>query len=203
MRLWVAMPTAARDWARAPGSLPATPTVTTRRCRCAPAADRPFLRCVLRARGPLPFASPTLQPRIQAMTTANLRSLVAHLNDTCRRALEAAAGLCLSRTQYNIEVEHWLLKILESPKSDLVLALRHFEIDPARVEKGLVRALDRLKTGNSRPPALAPSVVDLAREAWLVGSLEFDATAVRSGHVLCALMSADGLAHQMTQACPE
>ncbi|MCA8977192.1 MAG: type VI secretion system ATPase TssH [Planctomycetes bacterium] len=137
------------------------------------------------------------------MTTANLRSLVSHLNDTCRQALEGAAGLCLSRTNYNIEVEHWLLKILESPKSDLVLALRHFEIDPARIQAGLTRALDRLKTGNSRPPALAPSVVDLARDAWLVGSLEFNAGAVRSGHVLCALMSADGLAHQMTQACPE
>lgn len=137
------------------------------------------------------------------MTAANLRSLVAHLNDTCRRALEAAAGLCLSRTHYNIEIEHWLLKILEQPKSDLCLALKRFEIDPSRIEKGLTKALDRLKTGNSRPPALAPSVVDLVREAWLVGSLEFDAGAVRSGHVFCALMAADGLANQMIQACPE
>lgn len=137
------------------------------------------------------------------MTTANLRSLVAHLNDICRRSLEAAAGLCLSRTNYNIEVEHWLLKILETPKSDLATALRHFGIDPARVEAGLTRALDRLKTGNSRPPALAPSVVDLAREAWLVASLECNAPAVRSGHLLCAMMAADGLAHQMIQACPE
>lgn len=137
------------------------------------------------------------------MSTLNLRSLVAHLNDSCRRSLEAAAGLCLSRTQYNVEVEHWLLKILETPDSDLVLALRHFEIDPARVEAGLTRALDRLKTGNSRPPALAPSVLELARDAWLLGSLEFNAAAVRSGHLLCALMSADGLAHQMIEACPE
>ncbi|MFT7537287.1 MAG: type VI secretion system protein VasG, partial [Hyphomicrobiaceae bacterium] len=64
-------------------------------------------------------------------------------------------------------------------------------------------ALDRLKTGNSRPPALAPSVLELARDAWLLGSLEFNAAAVRSGHLLCALMSADGLAHQMIEACPE
>ncbi len=35
-----------------------------------------------------------------------LKSLVGKLNDTCRRALEAAAGLCLSRTNYNVEVEH-------------------------------------------------------------------------------------------------
>ncbi len=137
------------------------------------------------------------------MTSANLRSLVAHLNETCRRSLEAAAGLCLSRTNYNIEIEHWLLKILEVPKSDLGVALRHFNIDPARVEAGLTRALDRFKTGNSRPPALAPAVVDLAREAWLVASLECNAGAVRSGHVLCAMLGDQGMAHQLTQACPE
>ncbi len=135
--------------------------------------------------------------------TANLRSLVAHLNDSCRQALESAAGLCLSRTHYNIEVEHWLLKLLEAPNSDLSLALRHFEIDASRVIADLTRSLDRLKTGNSRPPALAPSVVDLAREAWLVASLEFNAGAVRSGHVLIAMLSGDGLAHQMIQASKE
>ena len=48
------------------------------------------------------------------MSTVNLRSLVAHLNDDCRRALESAAGLCLSATHYNIEIEHWLLMLLES-----------------------------------------------------------------------------------------
>ena len=41
----------------------------------------------------------------------NLRSLIGKLNDTTRNALEAAAGLCLSRTHYDVEVEHYLLKL--------------------------------------------------------------------------------------------
>jgi type VI secretion system protein VasG len=49
------------------------------------------------------------------MPGVNLKSLVGKLNDTCRSALEAAAGLCLSRTNYNVEIEHWLLKLLEKP----------------------------------------------------------------------------------------
>ncbi len=42
------------------------------------------------------------------MAAVNLKSLVGHLNDSTRRCLEAAAGLCLSQTNYNVEVEHWL-----------------------------------------------------------------------------------------------
>ena len=42
------------------------------------------------------------------------KSLIGKLNPTCRRALEAAAGLCLSRTHFHVEIEHWLLKLLET-----------------------------------------------------------------------------------------
>ena len=48
----------------------------------------------------------------------NLKSLVARLNDTCRGALEGAAGLCLSRTNYDVEVEHLLVKLLESSDTE-------------------------------------------------------------------------------------
>ena len=37
------------------------------------------------------------------------RSLIAKLNEPTRNALEGAAGLCLSRTHYDIEVEHLLM----------------------------------------------------------------------------------------------
>ena len=53
------------------------------------------------------------------MAVANLKSLVSKLNNNCRRTLEAAAGLCLSRTNYNVEIEHWLLKLTETANSDL------------------------------------------------------------------------------------
>jgi len=38
----------------------------------------------------------------------NLKSLIGKLNDTARGAVEGAAGLCLSRTHYDIEIEHVL-----------------------------------------------------------------------------------------------
>ena len=36
--------------------------------------------------------------------TANLKGLIGKLNDTTRNTLEAAAGFCLARTHYDIEV---------------------------------------------------------------------------------------------------
>ena len=134
------------------------------------------------------------------MAAVDLRSLVGKMNDLCRRSLEGAAGLTLSRSHYNVEIEHWLLKLLESSDSDLAAILRHFEIDQARLSADLTRTLDKLKTGNSRAPALSPHVVQLAREAWVIGSLEQGAGRIRSGFLVAALVSDESLSALARQA---
>jgi type VI secretion system protein VasG len=59
----------------------------------------------------------------------NVRSLIAKLNDATRSALEAAAGLCLSRTHYDIEIEHLLMKLLDPPVTDVPIILKQFALD--------------------------------------------------------------------------
>ena len=127
------------------------------------------------------------------MASLNLKALVGKLNTTCRQSLEAAAGLCLSRTHYNVEVEHWLLKLVDQPGTDLAALFRYYEIDVSRLTKDLTNAIDRMRTGNSRPPALSPTTVELAREAFVVGSIEFGSPKTRSGHLLYALLADDTL----------
>ncbi len=133
----------------------------------------------------------------------NLKSLIGKLNDTTRRALEGAAGLCLSRTNYNVEVEHWLMKLLEASDTDLSKLLRHYEVDPSRVNRELTKAIDRLKTGNSRPPSLSPMIVDLVKHAWFLASIEYGVPAIRSGHLLVALLVQDDLARLVRDIAPE
>lgn len=128
------------------------------------------------------------------MVAVDLKSLIGRLNDQCRRSLEAAAGLTLSRSNFNVEIEHWLIKLLEAPDTDLLAILRQYEIEPSRLVTEMTRVLDRLKTGNTRAPALSPHVVQLAREAWMLASLDYGAARVRSGHLLCALLSEESLA---------
>ncbi len=133
----------------------------------------------------------------------NLRSLIARLDETCRTTLEGAAGLCLSRTNYNVEIEHWFLKLLEVEGSDLHRILQEYDVDPPKFQADLLRSLDGHKTGNSRPPALSPSLVDLAREAWLVASLDYEASIARSGHVVVALLANDSLRRQALDSSSE
>ncbi len=128
------------------------------------------------------------------MAAIDLRSLVARLDEPCRKALEAAAGLTLSRSHYNVEVEHYFLKLLDIQDSDLAACLTHYGVDAGILAADLNRVLDRLKTGNNRPPALAPHIVTLAREAWLLASLGGGASRIRSGHLLAALLSDESLA---------
>src|SRR5262249_34850302 len=54
--------------------------------------------------------------------------------------------------------------------------------------------LDRLKTGNTRAPALSPQVVTLMREGWTLASLDYGSARIRPGHLLTALLSEETLA---------
>ena len=128
------------------------------------------------------------------MASVNLKSLIGKLNDPCRQCLEAAAGLCLSRTNYNVEIEHWLAKLLELSNTDVHSVCKYYGVDVSRLTADVTRAIDRLKTGNSRPPVLSPHTVDLGREAWVVGSVDFGAARIRTGYLLMALLSDESLA---------
>jgi type VI secretion system protein VasG len=121
--------------------------------------------------------------------SVNLRGLIAKLNAPTRSAVEAAAGLCLSRTNYDVEIEHLFVKLLDANDSDLAAILKHFGVNRSRLADDIARALDKLKTGNARTPSISPSVVNVLREAWVIGSVEYGAPRVRSGHVMLALLS--------------
>ena len=123
----------------------------------------------------------------------NLKSLIAKTNDTTRKALEGAAGLCLSRTHYDIEIEHYLTKLLDDQDNDFHRILKHYGVDKSRLTAELNRALDKLKTGNARTPSFSPSLVKLLSTAWTLGSLDFGAAQIRTGFTALALLSDDEL----------
>jgi len=133
----------------------------------------------------------------------NLKSLIGKLNDSTRGALEAAAGLCLARTHYDIEIEHYLTKLLDSTDNDLAAILKHFEIDSSRFSAELARALDKLKSGNARTPALSPTLVKMLLEAWTIGSIDYNAGQVRTGFTILALATNDELSRLMREVSRE
>jgi type VI secretion system protein VasG len=134
------------------------------------------------------------------MAAIDLKALVGRLNEHCRRSLEAAAGLTLSRSHYNVEIEHWLMKLADGTDTDIAAILRHYDADHGRLISDLNRALDKLKTGNSRAPTLSPEIVDAAKQAWLLASVEHGFARLRSGHLLWAMLADETLARH-TREC--
>jgi type VI secretion system protein VasG len=137
------------------------------------------------------------------MIHVNIKALAGKLNTLCRRSLEGAAGLCLSRSNYNVEIEHWLLKLIEPPDTDVARVLRHYDVDTARLTRDLTRVLDQLRTGNARAPELSEELVTWMREAWTLASLEHAAPRIRSGFLLAALLGERVLARRAQSASAE
>ncbi|HEY6467768.1 MAG TPA: type VI secretion system ATPase TssH [Candidatus Acidoferrales bacterium] len=133
----------------------------------------------------------------------NLKSLIGKLNDQARSTLEAAAGLCLSRTHYDIEIEHYLTKLLDSQSADFAKITKHFGIDKSRLTAELARSMDKLKSGNARTPAISPSVLKMLTQAWTVGSIDFNAAEVRTGFTILALVSDEELARMAREISRE
>ena len=133
----------------------------------------------------------------------NLRALIGKLNHTTRSAVESAAGLCLSRTHYDVEIEHYLMKLLDNTDNDFSAIIKQYGIDRSRLQSELSKSLDHLKTGNARTPAISPHVAHMLQEAWTIGSLDYGASQVRTGHTIIALLSNDELARLVKEISRE
>ena len=125
--------------------------------------------------------------------TVNLRGLIGKLNAPTRNALEGAAGLCLSRTHYDVEIEHFLLKALDATDGDLAFILKHDGVNRSRLVADLTKSLDKLKSGNARTPALSPTLTKMLSDAWLIGSVDYGEVQIRTGHAVVALATNDEL----------
>ena len=126
------------------------------------------------------------------MLVAEPRSLLKTLNPTCTRALERAAGACLTARHYEVTVEHMLLALLDDLESDVPRILEHFEVQPDRVRSAIQRYVGDLRSGNAGKPVFAPLLLELIEDAWVYVSTEFGDAKVRSGALVARIVAAPG-----------
>jgi type VI secretion system protein VasG len=124
----------------------------------------------------------------------NLKTLISKLNDTTRAAAERAASLTMARGNYEVDLEHLFLALLEQPQSDFALLCKRFDISAGALQSDLEREIGRFKTGNTRTPVFSPHLPTLFEHAWLIASLESHHSRIRSAHLLLALLTEPGLA---------
>jgi type VI secretion system protein VasG len=123
------------------------------------------------------------------MQVVDFAPLVSRLNTSCRGALENAAGTCLSRTHYEITVEHLMARLLEDPMGDIQLILKQAGIDPGRVMRALDQTIESFKTGNGSKPQFSPLLPELFADGWLIASVELFENRIRSGALFAAFVS--------------
>ena len=126
------------------------------------------------------------------MITVDMKSLLLHLNGFCTNALQAAAGLCVSRTHYEVTVEHFVSKMLEDMHSDWQLIFQKFNLEAGQVRKVLEEVLEDLKTGNAGKPVFSPLMLEWVQDAWMIASIDLGDKKIRSGALLLALLSKPG-----------
>jgi len=123
----------------------------------------------------------------------NLKTLISKLNDTTRRAAERAASLCMSRGHFEVDLEHFMLALLEQPQTDLAVLCQRFEVSVTALQRDLETELSQFKDGNTRTPVFSAHLPVLLEHAWLIASLESHAARIRSAHVLLALLTEPSL----------
>ncbi|CNC51854.1 type VI secretion system ATPase TssH [Yersinia similis] len=125
--------------------------------------------------------------------TTHSAHLLRRLNPYCAQALAGAATLCQTRAHAEITVEHWLLKLLEQGEGDITVIARRYEWDMDSLWQGLLAHLETLPRTVQGKPQLSAALQQLIKSAWLDASLQEDANAVRSVHLLAALINTPSL----------
>jgi len=117
-----------------------------------------------------------------------LEELFSKLNPTCLDALESAAGLCLARGHYNVEIEHFVLKLLQTNQTDIHLILKYFDIHESDFIKDIESETEKFKTGNSGSPLMSIRIPKLIKHTWLESSIKYSASKIRSGYFLITMI---------------
>jgi type VI secretion system protein VasG len=115
------------------------------------------------------------------------------LSPLAYKAIEGATVFCKLRGNPYVELQHWLVQILNAPDSDLHRIVRHYELDSAALARDLTQALDRLPRGASSISDISSFIDSAVERGWVYASLLFGEYQVRSGHLLVGMLKTASL----------
>lgn len=121
------------------------------------------------------------------MIRIELPVLVERLNPICRHMLEEAAALCVNHQGAEIRIEHLLLKMLETPLSDVRQILKVAEVDVEEL-KTLLQPSPTDNGYGQGYPSFSPMLVEWLQDSWLLASAELQHAQLRSGVMLLVLL---------------
>ncbi|WP_342058038.1 type VI secretion system ATPase TssH [Aeromonas sp. OTU364] len=121
------------------------------------------------------------------MIRIELPVLVERLNPICRHMLEEAAALCVNHQGAEIRIEHLLLKMLETPLSDVRQILKVAGVEVEEL-KTLLQPSNADSGYGQGYPSFSPLLVEWLQDSWLLASAELQHAQLRSGVMLLVLL---------------
>lgn len=117
------------------------------------------------------------------------KNLFGKLNASLFKSVESATTLCKLRGNHYVELVHWLNQIYLQQESDFRHIIRHFDVDAEMLERDFSQALTRLPAGASTIADFSYHIELAIERAWIIASLECHDKAIRSGHLLMAMLT--------------
>ncbi|WP_221801115.1 type VI secretion system ATPase TssH [Oceanobacter mangrovi] len=131
-----------------------------------------------------------------------LDKLIKNLADDSRGLLEGAVKTAASRGHAAADLEHWLQEVAQQEPADIRLVLKHFDIDMERLHRESLAAMEQLKTSSDGFPKIAPDIIRLLFEAWMVASTRYESLSIRPVHVLLAVLESEVLRLRVGKVTP-
>lgn len=129
------------------------------------------------------------------------KELFNRLNKVCRESYNSAAHSCQTKKHYSIELEDFLLKLLDQSDTDIYQVLRYYEIDRQSLIRQLESTIATKKRAPDAFPIVSPQVYELLSQAWLISSLMLKEGQIRSGSIILALVNRDSFRGLLLEKC--
>ncbi|MGF1742220.1 type VI secretion system ATPase TssH [Vibrio profundum] len=123
------------------------------------------------------------------MININLSSLIQRLNPVAKVALEDAASLAVSQHASEVQIEHYLLSLLERPNSDFDILLAHFDCSEHLLRQSIQSNIQMTQHNSGAKPVFSALLIEWLQESWLMSSLDLSETQIRTGALLLTLVS--------------
>ncbi|MGH9350086.1 MAG: type VI secretion system ATPase TssH [Vicinamibacterales bacterium] len=127
------------------------------------------------------------------MSEISRSALFGKLNSLAYKAIEGATVFCKLRGNPYVELVHWVQQILQTTDSDVHRIVKHFELDPSRLAKDVIDALDRLPRGATSISDLSAHVENAVERGWVYATLMFGDSQVRTGHLVVGMLKTPSL----------
>lgn len=128
------------------------------------------------------------------MSQVSISKLIAYLDSNLKNALEYAAADAMKSQVGAIEIEHWLMSLLQGRDPKLQQFLESQKVNIAGLVQELEQKLSKLEKVHSGQPTISPELIETVKSAWLVASVEFSHGSVAGLHLLLSVLQPDPLA---------